>query len=210
MKSKMCKNRFLGVAFSFSLLVLGNYSFDMNGYSTHHKFRWSSFKGQPTRELQPKCFGHERSSRLSSLVMRKQKASDKRTRRLQREGRNSDDDNLGSSSFTNPHGPSFPKRIRSPMADSAWSQRSMLSPKARITKGRGRSRKRTNKYESLSTYHAEFLNLLTAEYLAEVRIDSGPDSFLLLSKFFLTPFLIDCHALYIFRRKKLLGALKHL
>ena len=35
--------------------------------------------------------------------------------------------------------------------------------------GRGRSRKRSTLYHSLSSYHSKYLNLLTAEYKAEVR-----------------------------------------
>jgi len=60
-----------------------------------------------------------------TIVMRKQKASDKRTSRLQK-------------------GLEF-ERL-----------------------GRGRARKRAQLYLSLASYHAEFLNLLTEEYRAEV------------------------------------------
>ena len=99
----------------------------------------------------------------SYLVMRKQKASDKRTRRRQKGLVEVDDD--------------FEKGVmtQSPMQErGVWKEkkkvtasRSALAPSP--TGGRGRSRKRSNLYASLSFYHDKYLKLLTQEYKAEVR-----------------------------------------
>lgn len=106
-----------------------------------------------------------RSTRVNALVMRKQKASDKRTRRLQREGLSI------ATSQEIPSIPSSTTLTQNPMADAVWNHKTVRAsriPFQRNPGGRGRSRKRSNVYDSLSTYHGEFLNLLTAEYQAEV------------------------------------------
>ena len=102
-------------------------------------------------------------------TMRKQKASFKRTRMMQRGEPLSD--NLQSAQ---------PARIdtmtNSPMADQNWNggHRKKVAPAHRPRQlekggGRGRSRKRSNLYGALSTYQQRFLHELTAEYKAEVR-----------------------------------------
>ena len=95
----------------------------------------------------------------AKLTMRKQKASDRRTRRLQR-GLLEEDDVMTETVTT------------SPMQTAQWLQKkptveAMLPLK---TGGRNRSRKRSTLYNSLSSYHNHFLQLLTAEYKAEVSL----------------------------------------
>jgi hypothetical protein len=107
----------------------------------------------------------------STLTMRKQKASDRRTRRMQRG--NADDiaqdvirDNILRENTY----------LSSPMTKAgSWKQRSsgvVLPPPikdaATTSGGRGRSRKRSMLYNSLSSYHNKFLHLLTTEFRAEV------------------------------------------
>jgi hypothetical protein len=64
----------------------------------------------------------------------------------------------------------------SPMAKvGGWKQKSapskpVVNASLEKTGGRGRSRKRSMLYNSLSAYHNKFLHLLTAEYKAEVSV----------------------------------------
>ena len=103
--------------------------------------------------------------RLCSLTMRKQKASDKRTSRLQRgaeSGVVDASDIIRSLRNT---------LTTSPMADAMWVEKEITSQlPVKQTGGRGRSRKRSSLYHCLSNYHEQFLTLLTAEYKAEVRL----------------------------------------
>ena len=98
----------------------------------------------------------------ATLTMRKQKASDRRTRRLQR-GLLETDEDLDMETVTT-----------SPMQAAQWSLKkpSSIAPIDMQLKsgGRNRSRKRSTLYNSLSSYHSHFLQLLTAEYKAEVSI----------------------------------------
>lgn len=112
--------------------------------------------------------------RSSSLTMRKQKASDRRTRRLQR----------GDDSALQPPVREFMGSMtRSPMQqEGAWSQKTLAampvtaapevatstSGEKPVSGGRGRSRKRSTLYNSLASYHDKFFSMLTAEYRAEV------------------------------------------
>lgn len=98
----------------------------------------------------------EHPSSSNTLTMRKQKASDRRTRRMQR---GEEVDGLSSRTMT-----------KSPMALAGWQHKKISTPSPERPRrhGRGRSRKRSNLYNTLSSYHGNFLNLLTAEYRAEV------------------------------------------
>lgn len=107
----------------------------------------------------------ERQSTMAAtmLTMRKQKASDRRTRRMQR----GDDAVVEPQTLTS-----------SPMALARWQHKTLTKNTATIraspqTGGRGRSRKRSNLYNTLSSYHGTFLSLLTAEYHSEVRFSFG-------------------------------------
>lgn len=94
----------------------------------------------------------------SYISMRKQKASDKRTSRRQREGRTLQ--LLETPTIT-----------ASPMQGNAWKQKVVeeyANPEP-ITRGRQRSRKRSNLYNMMARYHNSFLSALTLEYKAEVR-----------------------------------------
>lgn len=109
-----------------------------------------------------------------SLSMRKQKASDKRTRRMQR--------NQGVETITETL-PMPGTSPLTPMAKGEWRQKT-ISIKNQFqanvrTGGRGRSRKRSIVYSNLASYHNQFLELLTQEFLAEVReifMDSNDSS----------------------------------
>lgn len=106
----------------------------------------------------------ERSNGRCCLTMRKQKASDRRTRRLQRGDVSSRIDESLSPLLT---------QQSSPLANAAWThkqlpveQNAIAAPSSR---GRGRSRKRLQYYNTVSSYHNDFLTLLTEEYRAEER-----------------------------------------
>ena len=108
-----------------------------------------------------------RSTRI--ITMRKQKASNKRTRRSQRGER----DNYESFSSRNDN---IISSLASPIATGSWNYKSMSSAPVKNSfpktneRGRGRSRKRSQFYNSLSSYHSHFLRLITDEFLAEVRL----------------------------------------
>ena len=56
-----------------------------------------------------------------------------------------------------------------PMETAEWRYKQRgVTPIREKTGGRGRSRKRATLYNSLSSYHNKFLQLLTAEYKSEV------------------------------------------
>jgi hypothetical protein len=106
-----------------------------------------------------------------TIVMRKQKASDKRTSRLQKgiEGEYLSSFFAISTKGSTPSPHNTGVVTSSPMATAMWDYKT-IDP-IRINKenaGRGRARKRTQFYSSLAAYHTEFLNLLTEEYKAEV------------------------------------------
>lgn len=118
---------------------------------------------------------------FATITMRKQKASDRRTRRMQRGGVEDLAQDLFRDSFLRQN-----LLTKSPMAEAGgWKQkrRNGLPPSPTTTKtilgsatvireertgGRGRSRKRSLLYNSLSAYYNKFLHLLTTEYRAEV------------------------------------------
>lgn len=109
--------------------------------------------------------------RISSTVeitMRKQKASDRRTTRRQRGGEELTQErikeNLSRREVTITSSPMTKKgdwKLKRPPGNTIIDPREM-------TGGRGRSKKRSLLYNSLSLYHNKFLNFLTAEYKAEV------------------------------------------
>ena len=98
--------------------------------------------------------------------MRKQKASDRRTTRRQRGG-----DELTQERIKERLSEREVTITSSPMTKKGdWKlkrQGDVIDPRAK-TGGRGRSKKRSLLYNSLSLYHNKFLNYLTAEYKAEV------------------------------------------
>lgn len=101
------------------------------------------------------------STSRSYLEMRKQKSSDRRTRRLQR-GQIAYSEELAKATVGSV--------TASPMAGQSWSHKKTLSMQnsVQVSGGRGRSRKRSALYNSLSLYHNKFLTLLTEEYKQEV------------------------------------------
>jgi len=99
----------------------------------------------------------------SSLTMRKQKASDKRTSRMQK---NLDIESattsleIGSATST-----LSPLKIRDLQEKYVFTKNQFESSTSR---GRGRSRKRSAVYNNLASYRNHFLELLTQEFTAEV------------------------------------------
>eukprot|EP00985_Skeletonema_marinoi_P006061 scaffold2626_cov167-Skeletonema_marinoi.AAC.1 len=131
---------------------------------------WSSFHG--SRIIHPMTqSSRPLTSGASSLVMRKQKASDKRTARLQR-------GQLDNDSFTPP-----PLSISSsttqilsstPMSKTQWKHKKIelrsrgeKVDNSMMSGGRGRARKRLKLYNSLASYHSTFSNLISEEYQVE-------------------------------------------
>jgi len=109
----------------------------------------------------------------ASWTMRKQKASDRRTRRLQR----------GSDEIVQER---IIENLKNTMTNSpmqsvgVWNKKTGTVPSQikEKTGGRGRSRKRATLYNSLSTYHNKFFTLLTDEYRAEVCLSIPPFAFI--------------------------------
>ncbi len=114
----------------------------------------------------------------SNLVMRKQKASDKRTARMQR-GQQVDND-ASATTFTPPPLSTTTSATQilnsSPMNKSKWKQKKVELRAAGVNVnnngngggGRGRARKRLKLYNSLASYHTTFLELISEEYRMEV------------------------------------------
>ena len=124
------------------------------------------FGEQVRRRSEADSCGH-----VCSLYMRKQKASDRRTRRAQR-----GEVAVAIQDVSSPSLSLSSTLTQSPMERvGQWklkevSTTSTSPPPAtrRRQGGRGRSRKRSTLYNSISFYHDKFLDLLTAEYRAEV------------------------------------------
>jgi hypothetical protein len=130
----------------------------------HHGQRPTMFLGSAVLDRMP-----GRSFADSVICMRKQKASDRRTRRRQR----------GEVALADE--PVAPRtRTATPMQSAVWKAKSsgVSSLTARapdkpqrtggsIGGGRGRSRKRTTMYQILDHYHRSFLDPLTSEYQSE-------------------------------------------
>lgn len=134
------------------------------GYQSTLAYSFSTFHGR-SLALEARCPSFH--SQRCLLTMRKQKASDKRTTRLQRglELATISENTLAIQSLQR-------TMTTSPMVDAAWDQkkiRNQFPSKQEKISGRGRSRKRSSLYQCLSSYHNNFLTLLTAEYKAEVR-----------------------------------------
>jgi hypothetical protein len=117
----------------------------------------------------------------ASWTMRKQKASDRRTRRLQKTGSSTIDPTTSATSAIQQRDSSFVMTsttkttfTTSPMQSvQSWSiRKSSVQPVTTRVKagGRNRSRKRSTLYNSLSSYHTHFMRLLTDEYKAEVSL----------------------------------------
>jgi hypothetical protein len=148
---------YLRMAFTFGLLVF-----------------WSLLRPASTLKLKSFVgngivfYSNSKINNRMTIVMRKQKASDKRTSRLQKGlefERLSSFAAISTSKGTTP----FPIVTSSPMATATWNYKTIDPTNTnKESAGRGRARKRAQLYLSLASYHAEFLNLLTEEYRAEV------------------------------------------
>ena len=143
----------------------------------------SSFHGM--QMINPTKYSHastytkpRRPSSNNLLVMRKQKASDKRTARMQR----GVIDNACETTFTPPSLSSSSSSTTqildsSPMTKSKWKQKKVELRAAgegssgngnSNNMGRGRARKRLKLYNSLASYHFTFLEMIQEEYQMEV------------------------------------------
>ena len=143
-------------------------------------FSSSSFHG--TRVIHsPTMNNNQAAAGISNLVMRKQKASDKRTARRQRgiiDDNNSNAD--GTATFTPPPLSTSSSATQilnsSPMTKSQWKDKKIEMRAAGVGGnnnvnnggGRGRARKRLKLYNSLASYHSTFLELISEEYQMEV------------------------------------------
>lgn len=137
-----------------AMLSTGSHPASCLALSSSSYFHGSSLRLHPT----PTAYHATR-----FLEMRKQKSSDRRTRRMQRGDTAYAEELLAKSTVG--------IVTSSPMAGKSWRHKqthSMQAPGA--TGGRGRSRKRSALYHSLSLYHNKFLTLLTEEYKQEVRL----------------------------------------
>jgi hypothetical protein len=141
---------------ALTVLIPSSRSLSLSSFS---RFHGTLLDWQRPSDVTHRAF----SSGAASLSMRKQKASDRRTRRLQRGG-----DELAQDMILE----NLKNTITSSPMESAgsWNQKTGAFPAQHKEKtgGRGRSRKRATLYNSLSTYHNKFFALLTDEYRAEV------------------------------------------
>lgn len=150
--------------------------------------RKSMFHGTSLVSSTPAPTAVRRTATASSITMRKQKASDKRTRKRQRGDFLVDEQAVSAaavvasattltSSPMSAAGPwqhkatTLPLQLKQQDILLESSGASGVRPKKK-TPGRGRSRKRSTLYNSLAFYHNKFLHLLTAEYQAEVRMNA--------------------------------------
>eukprot|EP00977_Amphora_coffeiformis_P007600 scaffold1667_cov173-Amphora_coffeaeformis.AAC.28 len=121
----------------------------------------SSFHGSPLLiwKEENNAAANSPSDHRAQLYMRKQKASDRRTRRRQR-GEGMDEATITLSSVT-----TSPMNVEGEWKQKTATRSALLSKQ--VTGGRGRSRKRSMLYTSLSFYSNKFMHLLQAEYKAE-------------------------------------------
>ena len=148
-----------------ALLTTGSHhqasSLTLSGSSNFHGSPLQLHQPMPTRN------NHYFYPGTSFLEMRKQKSSDRRTRRMQRGDVAYAEELLAKSTVG--------VITSSPMAGKAWRHKQQThnnihAPVTTTGGGRGRSRKRSALYHSLSLYHNKFLSLLTEEYKQEVCI----------------------------------------
>lgn len=132
-------------------ILTGSSSLSLSSFSQFHGKHLAS-------HLPPKLQQqHASTTGAASLTMRKQKASDRRTRRMQMGGdqivQELIRDNLRQTVTS------------SPMQQTGeWKQKKRQVKYKENTGGRGRSRKRQTLYNGLSSYHNKFLKMLTDEY----------------------------------------------
>mmetsp|Transcript_41418 Transcript_41418/g.46252 ORF Transcript_41418/g.46252 Transcript_41418/m.46252 type:complete len:1024 (-) Transcript_41418:84-3155(-) len=125
---------------------------------------FSSFHGA---RLQNTDDGYSSATTRATITMRKQKASDRRTRRMQLGGQEMIQNSIRENLTREVEITSSPMNKKG-----EWKQKRLVgtvdvSDIRAKTRGRGRSRKRSLLYASLSSYHNKFIQLLTMEYRAE-------------------------------------------
>src|SRR5210317_940978 len=140
----------------------------------------SSFHGSRVIQPTPMTLNNSRrpTSGISSLVMRKQKASDKRTARLQRGQLDNAESSFTPQALSSASTSTTTQILSStPMSKTKWKHKK-IELRSRGVKvdnnsnvmqpgGRGRARKRLKLYNSLASYHATFSNLISEEYQLE-------------------------------------------
>lgn len=162
------------VLFIFPMLTLA---------SVHVALALSSSSFHGARVVQPTPMTLSNNPRrptsgISSLVMRKQKASDKRTARLQRGQIDNTESSFTPQALSSASSSTTTTQILSstPMSKTKWKHKK-IELRSRGVKvdnsngmqpgGRGRARKRLKLYNSLASYHATFSNLISEEYQLE-------------------------------------------
>ena len=154
------------------LIILSVTTIQRPCHQVTHGFSVSSFSRFHGERLvlskhDANCIRRSSSSNVE-ITMRKQKASDRRTTRRQRGGgeltQERIKENLSQREVTITSSPMTKK--------GEWKLRRQgdtMDPQTK-TGGRGRSKKRSLHYNSLSLYHNKFFNFLTAEYKAEASV----------------------------------------
>jgi len=152
-----------GISTSALMVIFGFFLHASENFGTM-ALTASSFHGRLV--VSPSLPKNLRSNDDSKWYMRKEKASDRRTRRrLQQQSDIISEEQP--STFT-----------RSPMASAVWPHKTITSParqqrkhhngKKELGGGRNRSMKRYKYYNTVSDYRNHFLQLLTAEYKHEI------------------------------------------
>ena len=142
----------------------------------------SSFHGTQviTNPTQTTCNISHRISNNNNLTMRKQKASDKRTARMQRGQIDNSDVTFTPPPLSSSSSSSATQILNSsPKTKNQWKNKKIELRAAGVsagaqqqqkTGGRGRARKRFKLYNSLASYHSTFLELISEEYQMEVSL----------------------------------------
>eukprot|EP00581_Thalassiosira_minuscula_P012788 CAMPEP_0183714346 /NCGR_PEP_ID=MMETSP0737-20130205/8885_1 /TAXON_ID=385413 /ORGANISM="Thalassiosira miniscula, Strain CCMP1093" /LENGTH=1079 /DNA_ID=CAMNT_0025943253 /DNA_START=214 /DNA_END=3453 /DNA_ORIENTATION=+ len=162
-----------------SALALSSFS-SFHGARLHSTQPFTSIPSNQNHNSHNSHNSHSSNSNL--LVMRKQKASDKRTARMQRGlvDTNSDASSFTPSPLSTSQSTSSSNKTQilsnASMTKSKWKQKKIELRASGVTTGanannagggRGRARKRLKLYNSLASYHSTFLDLVSLEYQME-------------------------------------------
>ena len=135
----------------------------------------SSYLLSSTRYASAYCLSYGRRTRVMDITMRKQKASDRRTRRMQQGDISQSTSSFVASSSSNQSPSDSKSLVRSPYETvGEWKHKRVsfnadtVGRDKKKKSGRGRSQKRSYTYLALSSYHSLFYRLLEDEFRAEV------------------------------------------
>jgi len=134
----------------------------------------SSYLLSSTRYASAYCLSYGRRTRVMDITMRKQKASDRRTRRMQQGDISQSTSSFVASSSSNQSPSDSKSLVRSPYETvGEWKHKRVsfnadtVGRDKKKKSGRGRSQKRSYTYLALSSYHSLFYRLLEDEFRAE-------------------------------------------